>query len=83
MNTGDTAGSWRDAIATGSREQRSRGSRPTGDEGSGVNQDLNRGFRDDDQETGEDGQNEEQQMYDDEGYYDQEDTEEAHTGEGE
>ena len=48
MNTGETAGSWRDAIATGSREQRSRGSRPTGDEGSGVNQDLNRGFRDDD-----------------------------------
>ena len=55
MNTGETAGSWRDALAaTASREQRSRGSRPTGEEGSGVNQDLNRGFREEDAETGDD-----------------------------
>ena len=43
MNTGDTAGSWRDSIGA-SEPTRSRGSKGT-TEGNGPNQDLNRGFR--------------------------------------
>lgn len=49
MNTGDAAGSWRDAIPNPSRSQptRSQGSRPTGY--GEPNQDLNRGFREEDE----------------------------------
>lgn len=42
MNTGDAAGSWRDAVQ-GSRA----GTRSRGTTDAGANQDLNRGFRED------------------------------------
>ena len=66
MNTGDTAGSWREAV-NASQPSRSRGSKQTGDV-NGPNQDLNRGFRYD--EYGEQ-LPEDQQQYDDQEYYDE------------
>ena len=80
MNTGDTAGSWRDAMAGSQVPSRSRGSR-------GTEQDnLNRGFRDEEEDRGattyEDQQQTQDGVYDDQDqYYDQE---ESHgTGDGE
>ena len=46
MNTGEAAGSWRDA-APGSR-QPTRSQVSKGTDGAGQNQDLDRGFREDD-----------------------------------
>ena len=46
MNTGEAAGSWRDA-APGSRQQ-TRSQVSKGTDGAGQNQDLDRGFREDD-----------------------------------
>lgn len=72
MNTGDAAGSWRDAVTGGSRAQtRSRGSKATEGGMGGANQDLNRGFRE--EEMYKQQEEEQQQQYDDEGYYDQQD----------
>ena len=69
MNTGDAAGSWRDAV-NASQPSRSRGSKGTGDV-NGPNQDLNRGFRYD--EYGDQQQTQDQQQYDDQDYYDEQD----------
>lgn len=47
MNTGEAAGSWRDAISASRAQTRSRGSKVTEGGKGGANQDLNKGFRED------------------------------------
>ena len=49
MNTGDTAGSWRDSMPESRQPTRSQGSRPT----QGQEEQLNRGFREEDALTGD------------------------------
>lgn len=74
MNTGEAAGSWREAVGS-AQPIRSRES-----QGTEQNQDLNRGFRDDDY-----GDQMQQQQYDDEEpYYEQDESGQSHTaGDGE
>ena len=49
MNTGESAGCWREAPTGTSRQnQRSQGSKQTSSDVRGANQDLNRGFREED-----------------------------------
>ena len=70
MNTGEAAGSWRDAVSGSRGQTRSRQSKGTTEGGGkgGVNQDLNRGFREDEMNYRQ--QMEQQQYEDEEGYYD-------------
>jgi len=52
MNTGDAAGSWRDNVPGSRQPTRSQASKAT-TEGGVANQDLDRGFREDDALTGD------------------------------
>ena len=100
MNTGESAGCWREAAmsASGSQPTRSRGSKATEEGGapgggarSGGKQDLNRGFRNEDEgDYGGEGQTQddddgEGQTYEDQAYYDDNELEDSHevVGDGE